>query len=315
VCALLLCCGVSVAHSLTTDEVQSGSVKVPIRAGFVSDTSIVIDLPNAARPSALIALSSQFGSAILSQRVTLSELSSAKANEQLSKRRLILALGSQACVHAAEFAPSKVVVCALIYRQSFNALVCPNECPGVHAIFMDQPLVRQARLAQLLYPELQDIAVLRSSTSSEYAYEQSSLVSHVEYSSVLPISRQVSDALQESDALLAVADSHLYNRDSLRSILLTAYGGDKPLIGFGHTYVRAGALLSAYSTPAHILNQADALLSNLSQSLESAKSASTVHAPLQFSVAINASVARSLGFSQRRRFAESQTLSDEDLEP
>lgn len=312
-CVLLvaLCTLVSDARA------QGRSVPPADLSSYVADTSIVIDLPAATRRSALRALEQEIGPEYMGRVLSSADL--ADGEELLGERSLVLALGARACESVADLAPKRIVVCGLIYRQSFDLVVCPDVCPGVHAILMDQPLRRQATLARLLFPGLRRFSVLLDSSAVDndaVGIDDDAgvdAITLVPFAPAAPIGVQVADALVGSDALVAVADSRIYNRDTLKSVLLTAYGRDRPVIGFGSSYVRAGALLSAFSTPAHVIRQGVHRLLSLSESQHSARTTTSVRSPINFSVVTNSTVARSLGLSERKRFSKDQTLSDQDL--
>jgi len=57
------------------------------------------------------------------------------------------------------------------------------------------------------------------------------------------------ELLIDSDVLLAVPDSEIYNSNSIRNILLSSYRRGIPLVGFSQAYVKAGALCAIFSTP------------------------------------------------------------------
>jgi ABC-type uncharacterized transport system substrate-binding protein len=65
----------------------------------------------------------------------------------------------------------------------------------------------------------------------------------------------IEKALFNSDALLALPDYRIYNRRSVKDILLSAYRLRIPVIGFSKNFVNAGAIAAAYSTPDQIARQ------------------------------------------------------------
>ncbi len=61
--------------------------------------------------------------------------------------------------------------------------------------------------------------------------------------------------LQNSDVLLALPDYRIYNRRSVKDILLSAYRLRIPVIGFSDNFVNAGAIAATYSSPDQIARQ------------------------------------------------------------
>jgi signal transduction histidine kinase len=101
--------------------------------------------------------------------------------------------------------------------------------------------------------------------------------------------------LAEPGILLAVPDSTVYNNRTISNILLTAYHQRSPVVGFSPAYVKAGALLALYSTPAQVGQQAGeaARLGLATGSLPPPA------APRHFRISTNPYVARSLGIQPR----------------
>lgn len=91
--------------------------------------------------------------------------------------------------------------------------------------------------------------------------------------------------------LLAVDDFLLYNRDTIRSILLTTYRHGKVVIGPSQAFVNAGSLASCYTTMEQFLRQ-------LHGSVEFWLRSGSLPAPAHgthYRIAINRQVATSLG--------------------
>ncbi len=68
---------------------------------------------------------------------------------------------------------------------------------------------------------------------------------------LLPVLRE---ALRQNDAMLLLPRQAIYNRDTLKGLLLTSLRGRKPVISYSPAHVRAGALASIYSSPVDIGN-------------------------------------------------------------
>jgi putative tryptophan/tyrosine transport system substrate-binding protein len=100
--------------------------------------------------------------------------------------------------------------------------------------------------------------------------------------------------LDDAGVLLAVADPEVYNGSTVSNILLATYRAQVPVVAFSPAYVKAGALLALYSTPGQIGTQAAGLVRQLQ--LGGAMGVTSQY-PVEFSVAVNDHVARSLGFS------------------
>lgn len=102
----------------------------------------------------------------------------------------------------------------------------------------------------------------------------------------------ISKSLHGADALIAIDDNDIYNANTLRSILLSAYRLRKPMIGPGPAFVKAGAMASVYSHLDDYLNELSDLIVEF---LETEKKPAS-RWPKRFDVMINDNVARSLGY-------------------
>lgn len=68
-------------------------------------------------------------------------------------------------------------------------------------------------------------------------------------SKLLPVLRRL---LRQNDSLLMLPRQSIYNRDSLKGVLLTSYRNRKPVISYSPAHVKSGALASIYSSPGDI---------------------------------------------------------------
>jgi ABC-type uncharacterized transport system substrate-binding protein len=101
--------------------------------------------------------------------------------------------------------------------------------------------------------------------------------------------------LRRSDAMLAIVDPLVFNRNNVRNVLLTAYRNKVPVFGVSEPYTRAGSVAAVYSTPGHIGAQLAEEI--LAFATVGDAGLPTPQFPRYFSVAYNARVARSLDLS------------------
>ena len=210
------------------------------------------------------------------------------------KSDLIVSVGVRAAYRVAEKS-SQPLLAAMIPSKSYAGLREIKQ-GGISAIYLDQPWRRQVdmlhavmpkrRRIGVLYSETQDIAGLRS----ELARQQDTLFArHLGGKDTL--SSDLEEVLGESDVLLALPDSEIYNANSIRNILLSSYRHAIPLVGFSEAYVRAGALCAIFSTPEQIALQAV----NAAASYAKTGKLPEAQYPQQYSIAVNRSVAGTFG--------------------
>ncbi|MEJ2694870.1 MAG: ABC transporter substrate binding protein [Candidatus Thiodiazotropha sp.] len=99
--------------------------------------------------------------------------------------------------------------------------------------------------------------------------------------------------LENSDAMLSIADPAIFNTENARNILLTAYHWRIPLIGLSPAYVRAGALAAVYTSYTQLATQ-------VAETIESLRSCSSIKQiqpqyPKYFDVIVNYQVAEAIG--------------------
>ncbi|MFK7854696.1 MAG: hypothetical protein AB8B79_11310 [Granulosicoccus sp.] len=238
----------------------------------------------------------------------------------------VIATGVTGCKVAAQAPINVPVVCAFITAEKYAEIYfAQNEQTrqNLTAIVSDQPVSRQVAIATTIYPALSRFAVLLPSGRSPPADENSDIL-FSEYRPDRALATQLGDVTYMVDALLATPETAIFNRSTLRTVLLTAYGYGKPVVGYSSAYVKAGALITAYSSPAQVIRQiaeltdlfstslSDALLSNsmLRRDLEF-----RVLSPKYFSIVDNPSVAKSLGLIKKLDFSADISYEDKDFEP
>lgn len=203
------------------------------------------------------------------ERITLDE-NGAIASPLPTGTGLVVAVGAQAAEEAFKAGTPDRLLCVLLPRYRFDELrraKPPGSGRQVSAIYLDQPYARQFDLLRLALPHLHSIGVVLGPASADKAPELKGIAQnrHIELrieqigdqSAIIPALGRM---LPGVEALLALPDPLVFNRDTVRPILLTTYRFQRPLAGFSKAYVTAGALLGVYSTPAHIARQLGEIL-------------------------------------------------------
>lgn len=168
------------------------------------------------------------------------------------------------------------------------------------ALFRDQPLVRQLHLAALILPSAHRALIVHRPEQFAGAAprHQQPLPPKLaaNYRSVDPHTDWIKSMalwVSQNDVLIGVDDKVLYNRDSIRSILLTTYRQGKVLIGPNRGFVNAGSLASVYSSPEHYLQQLQTMVKFWLDN----RSLPAAQFPREFQLVVNRQVADSLGLA------------------
>lgn len=189
----------------------------------------------------------------------------------------------------------------LVPRLAFERIADPVRLRGgsLSAVFLDQPPARQLELIRLALPAVRNVGILVSVESKAHGsgLEKAARERGMRLATSLVGQEGLFPALQsllaEVEVLLALPDPAVFNSQSAANILTAAYRRQVPLVGFSPAYVKAGALLALYSTPAQVGMRGGEVLR---QTLPG-KPLPPPQWPREFAVAVNQDVARSLGFA------------------
>lgn len=192
------------------------------------------------------------------------------------------------------------VLATLLPQHAYEARVVRLDKGGrpVSAALLDQPAQRQIALLKLALPERRHVGVLYGPQSSALmgALQREARARNLSFSTqqaeaqeaIYPALKRL---LDEVDLLLAVPEPAIYNPATLQNILLTTYRLRIPVLAFSAAYVKAGAVLAVYSTPAQVARRAVEMI----QTWRAGRGLPPPQLPREFAVAVNAKVATSLG--------------------
>jgi putative tryptophan/tyrosine transport system substrate-binding protein len=210
---------------------------------------------------------------------------------------LMITVGIEAFRQSLQRSDTPPIIATMIGRKIYLKLLAESGRPRQRstAIYIEQPLARQAAFIRHILPGKTRAGILLSNESrSEQAAIRQAFTSagytlDTEDSEADESLLLASNALFERiDFLFATPDPKIYRRDQIKTLLLNSYRHQKPVIAFSPTFVTAGALAAIYSTPKQIARQTADLLNEHGSNLQSAQY------PQQFSIAINRSVANAL---------------------
>ena len=120
----------------------------------------------------------------------------------------------------------------------------------------------------------------------------------------------VRQLIRKNEALLMLPNQSIYNRDTLKGILLTAYRGRTPVVSYSPGHVKSGALAAIYSSPVDIGQQLARLINQYNRGKLNARN-KMIYAE-SYSIATNPSVAHALdlnlpGEDKLRQFIDEVT--------
>lgn len=167
------------------------------------------------------------------------------------------------------------------------------------SIYADPPLARQVQLAIELMGEKQPLGILFKNQAQMDKYNIEDVKQHTWQQMKISlyfadesesIAHALAPLLSNSKALVGIYDNQLYGPENIKTILISAYRQNIPLIGPSAAYLKAGALASTYS---NIDDTAQRLAEVIQQGLNSEQWPPADYNPY-FHVGFNEQVGRSL---------------------
>jgi len=226
-----------------------------------------------------------------------------KQQDQGPHTQLAIAVGMKATRALFSQRPEFPVLSVLVPRLSYEAALKKSpfsaNAPVHSALFLDQPIARQLKLAQQLISGDFHAGVLMTNQSKHLKAEINSAAQHanVKITIALADNKQdvvatITDALKTIDVLLAVFDPAIIDRQTAKQILYLSYRRRFPVIAYSKALVTAGALASVYTTPSQAGRHAADFIKNAFSNGQVALTAPEY--PRYFSVSCNKKVARYL---------------------
>ena len=210
--------------------------------------------------------------------------------------RFFVALGESAVKTVASLGGKISSLNAYITQEQYQQLDIGYQA----TVLLDQPLQRYLSFCKLLLG-IDSVGVIttgkfdldrRQSDQLERLQIELNQYRLDPLNKLLPVLRGL---LQQNDVLLMLPRQAIYNRDTLKGVLLTSYRSRRPAISYSPAHVKAGALASIYSSPIDIGRHLAILLN---QKLRNpAGRLPAFQFARYYSIATNRRVARALGIS------------------
>ena len=167
------------------------------------------------------------------------------------------------------------------------------------AVYLDQPVERQFSIIKKGLPDAKHLGIILGPSSKNIKNEILRASKKYGINVILESAKTdenlivlVDHLARSSDALLAIPDHDVYNRKTAKGILLNSYKNHIPFVAYSHSFVRAGALFSIYSTPEQIGEQTGRML--MEMLTHSKNTLPEPEFPDAYKVEINPAVLRSL---------------------
>jgi len=152
----------------------------------------------------------------------------------------IIAFGPEAAVRAAHDAPALATVDCMSAQAGASAKAVPAAIPLDQQTAWLKRLLPDARYIGVLYDPAQNAELVGALAAALRAADLNPVLAPVATPAMLPpaLARLSSSA----DVLLAVPDTTVYTRETVKALLLFSFRRKLPLIGLSENWVHAGAL-------------------------------------------------------------------------
>ena len=212
-------------------------------------------------------------------------------------KTLYVAIGEQAIKSLNEF-DSNAFVLRILSRKIPGSKYTSAQSDLITA----QPECRHIQLIKAINPDWSAVAVLSSVDSLDIAaaltkctIRQNLNLNVYAITDKSDLLKTLETAIEDNKVLLAITDPFIYNSNTVKNILLTAYRHRKPVIGYSDSFVQAGAVAAIYTSPESIGGKASRIISGFFDN--NWQFNKNVYSTDDFSISTNAQVATSLGIT------------------
>ena len=152
----------------------------------------------------------------------------------------IIALGPEAALRAARDAPALATIDCMSTQAGASAKAVPAAIPFEQQSAWLKRLLPGARYIGVLYDPAQNSELVGALAAALRAADLNPVLAPVATPAMLPPA--LTRLSTSADALLAVPDTTVYTRETVKALLLFSFRHKLPLIGLSETWVHAGAL-------------------------------------------------------------------------
>lgn len=219
----------------------------------------------------------------------------------LNGYRCVVTVGNEAARLASAQPITVPVLHALVTDALANELYGENSPKSPRSfLLVEQPVSRLLLLANRSMPERKRMGILYGPASIQAQGEvqgQASRMGLVLVEREIRSDAQLNEALiyfnENADLLITFPDPVVVNEGSIKSLMLGAYHGNLPLLGYSQAMVKAGSLMAVHTTPDQFGRQSGELIANgfWKDPLQSG----VRFYPRYFQVSVNYQVAQALG--------------------
>lgn len=231
------------------------------------------------------------------KNLSLSQINFSEVDKEiLESHKLIVSVGYKAAKETSKYKTKNTVIYSLIpdNKASKNTIPCEND--NCYKIYINQPTVRYIKLFKALFPLGKNLVLATTNSDSKRSNQVKSISkrNNIPYKEIQiqknNISRVFTNKLNNNDVLLALPNSEIYNANNAKSIILSSYHANVPIIAYSKSFTKAGALIGLYSSIDDIAQKTVDMINTI---LIEGPQRQKEYYPDNFTIEINSAVARS----------------------
>ena len=237
----------------------------------------------------------------LHKNITVTQVSFSDINnELLSHHNFIISIGYKAAKAISKHKTQKSIIYSLIPDNEFLRESIPCKKTTCYKAYINQPINRYTKLFKTLFPKGKNLvlATTKANTRNSQQVKAASKNIGIVYKELRiqqqNITRTFIKKLNNNDVLLALPNPDIYNANNAKSIILSTYHANVPIIAYSKSFAKAGALVSLYSS---IDDIADKTASIVNKIILDGPQKQKEYYPDDFTIEINFAVARSLNIN------------------
>ena len=237
----------------------------------------------------------------LHKNITITQVSFSDINNEiLNHHNFIVSIGYKAAKTVSKHKTKKTIIYSLIPDNESLRTSIPCKKITCYKTYINQPINRYTKLFKALFPKGKNLvlATTKANTRNSQQVKTASENIGIIYNEIRirqqNITRTFVNKLNNNDVLLALPNPDIYNANNAKSIILSTYHANVPIIAYSKSFAKAGALISLYSS---IDNIADKTAKIVNAIIQDGPQKQKEYYPDNFMIEINFAVARSLNIN------------------
>ena len=237
----------------------------------------------------------------LNENIKVSKINASELNDNIiNNHTIILSIGYKAATSLSKYKINSNIIYSLIPENEsvLEKIACNDKC---YKVYINQPVERYVKLFKVIFPKNKKLVLATTGESSKkfWKIKSSSAGSGIVFKNIKidknqNVARELINELKSDDVLVALPDPYLYNVNTAKSVILTTYHANVPIIAYSKSFAKAGALISLYSSIDNVAVKAASVVDDI---YTNSFSEQKEYYPDEFMLEINYSVARSLNIN------------------